>query len=129
MCLLSGMHRNSAVKELELCNTYSFWGREGGSFISDFLRNNSALTRRVVRSGTLGAQIARALQPGILGNQTLLQSSLRGYRLGDEGLSVIVDAIFEGNTTISELGLNNSMITAAGLRHMTRLQQQTAAVA
>jgi hypothetical protein len=89
------------------------------------LQNNSTLTRLVVESsGNLGVQEARALQRRIRGNQAKLQLSLHDCRLGVEGLSVIVDAILEGNTTISHLGLNNNNITAIGLRHVTRLLQQ-----
>jgi hypothetical protein len=54
----------------------------------------------------------------------LLLLSLHDCRLGDKGLSVIVDAILEVNTTISELGFIGNGMTSGGLCHVTRLLQQ-----
>jgi Leucine Rich repeat len=116
--LLSGsVQGNPSVKELEICHDV------GDSSIAEFLQTNSVLTSFVVQFGTLGVEGARAMQPGIRGNRTLQHLSLQDCKLGDEGVSVIVDAILEANTPISTLGLNGNSITARGLRHMTRLLQ------
>jgi hypothetical protein len=72
----------------------------------------------------LGVDGARAMQPGIRLHQTLLILALNGCRLGDDGISSIVDALVEGNnSTIKEVCLSNNGITSRGLPHMTRLLQ------
>jgi hypothetical protein len=69
--LLSAVQGNPSVKKLGVFNTNSVLGQEGSRLIADLLQNNSTLTR-LIAGGTLGVQGARALQPAIRGNRTLL---------------------------------------------------------
>jgi hypothetical protein len=60
------------------------------------------LKRLLCANFSLGVEGAIALQPAIRANQTVEKLVLHRCNLGNEGLSVIADAILEGNTTISD---------------------------
>jgi hypothetical protein len=96
-------------------------GAAGGEVVSTLMQNNSNLKLLFFRFNPLGVQGARALQSGIRGNQTVHTLVLQQCQLGDQGVSLVVDAILEGNTKIKILSLHGNHITASGLPHVTRL--------
>jgi Leucine Rich repeat len=117
--LLSSLHRNESITELEL-RYFGLEGQTGGKHLSDLMQNNSTLTTLVCLFHHLGVDGARALQPGLRENRTVDTLVLSHCWLGDEGLGLVAHAL-EGNSSLAHLILDRNGITANGLPHLTRL--------
>jgi hypothetical protein len=120
--LLSGLHGNNSVTQLFLCDV-GWQGQAGGTVLSALLQNN-LLTTLFWNSNRLGVEGARALEPGLGANQTLQHFALTKCDLGDDGLSIIVDALAPRNHPIILIELSHNGFTSTrGLPHVTRLIQ------
>jgi Ran GTPase-activating protein (RanGAP) involved in mRNA processing and transport len=82
------------------------------------IRRNKTITSLGIGYNTFGRDAAavRSIAEGVRNNTTLQQLGLSTCRLGDQGISVLANALAFRNTSLLELNLGDNEITSVGLR-------------
>jgi Ran GTPase-activating protein (RanGAP) involved in mRNA processing and transport len=120
--LLSGLHGVNSVTHLRLFDV-GLAGTTGGIVISELLQNSLSLRYFMCDGHRLGVEGAQALHASLRANQTLQVLRLVQCALGNEGLSIIVDAVQDNNTILS-FDFSGNGITSDALHHVIRLLQR-----
>ena len=115
-----------------LCLDYNPLGSDGVTWIAEALESNQGLKKLGLMNTECDDEGAAALAKMLRMNKTLEQLALcnepheLGCRnsIGDKGATVLADVLKECNSSLTELNLNRTNITNAGLRKLIEAVQK-----
>jgi Ran GTPase-activating protein (RanGAP) involved in mRNA processing and transport len=111
------LYRNTSVKALDLTNN-GLHDIESANVLRELIRRNKTIARLCLARNTFGRDAAavRSIADGVRSNVTLHQLDLGACRLGDQGISVLANALAILNASLLELNLWDNEITSVGIR-------------
>jgi Ran GTPase-activating protein (RanGAP) involved in mRNA processing and transport len=110
------LYRNTSIKSLDLTNN-GLHDIESTNMLRELIRCNKTITSLCIGHNVFGRNVAavRGIAEGMRSNTTLQQLGLSGCGLGDQGVSVLVNALAIRNTSLLELNLGGNEITSVGI--------------
>jgi Ran GTPase-activating protein (RanGAP) involved in mRNA processing and transport len=111
------LYRNTSIKALDLSQN-GLHGIESANVLRELIRRNKTFTSLCITHNSFGRNLAavRSIAEGVRCNTTLQKLDLSFCRLGDQGISLLANALVIRNTSTLELILNVSEITSVGVR-------------
>jgi Ran GTPase-activating protein (RanGAP) involved in mRNA processing and transport len=111
------LYHNTSIKTLDLSNN-GLNDVESANVLRELLRRNESITSLCLCRITFGlnAAAARSIFEGVRSNTALQQLDLRGCGLGDQGISILANALTLRNASLLELHINHNQITSVGVR-------------
>jgi Ran GTPase-activating protein (RanGAP) involved in mRNA processing and transport len=111
------LYHNTSIKTLDLSNN-GLNDVESANVLRELLRRNKSITSLCLCRITFGlnAAAARSIFEGVRSNTALQQLDLRGCGLGDQGISILANALTLRNAGLLELHINHNQITSVGVR-------------
>jgi Ran GTPase-activating protein (RanGAP) involved in mRNA processing and transport len=111
------LYHNTSIKTLDLSNN-GLNDVESANVLRELLRRNESITSLCLCRITFGlnAAAARSIFEGVRSNTALQQLDLRGCGLGDQGISILANALTLRNAGLLELHINHNQITSVGVR-------------
>jgi hypothetical protein len=111
------LYRNTSIKALDLKDN-GLDDIESTNVLRELIRRNKTITSLSLADNAFGRNVSavRSIAEGVRCNTTLQQLDLRFCRLGDQGISVLANALATRNDSTLELNLHNNEITSVGVR-------------
>jgi Ran GTPase-activating protein (RanGAP) involved in mRNA processing and transport len=111
------LYRNTSIKTLDLSNN-GLDDIESANLLRELLRRNKTITSLCIGINAFGgnAAAARSIFEGLRSNTALQQLDLTYCKLGDQGVSVLANALAIRNASTLELHLGWNGITSVGVR-------------
>jgi Ran GTPase-activating protein (RanGAP) involved in mRNA processing and transport len=115
--IASGFYRSTSIKTLDLSSN-GLDDIESASVLRELLCRNKTITRVRLAENTFGRNAAavRSIFEGLRNNTALQQLDLHDCGLGDQGISILANALAVRNASILELDLRRNKITSVGVR-------------
>jgi Ran GTPase-activating protein (RanGAP) involved in mRNA processing and transport len=110
------LYRNTSIKTLDLANT-DLHDIESANVLRELIRRNKTITSLCIAQNAFGRSLAAiwSIVEGVRSNTTLQQLDLGACRLGDQGISLLANALAIRNDSPLELDLRHNEITSVGL--------------
>jgi hypothetical protein len=111
------LYRNSSIKTLDISSN-SLDDIESAYMLRELLRRNKTITSLYLAENAFGsnAAAARSIFEGMRSNTALQQLDLRRCGLGDQGISILANALVARNASMVKLDLSWNKITSIGVR-------------
>jgi Ran GTPase-activating protein (RanGAP) involved in mRNA processing and transport len=111
------LYRNSSIKTLDISSN-SLDDIESAYMLRELLRRNKTITSLYLAENAFGsnAAAARSIFEGVRSNTALQQLDLRRCGLGDQGISILANALVARNASMVKLDLSWNKITSIGVR-------------
>jgi Ran GTPase-activating protein (RanGAP) involved in mRNA processing and transport len=111
------LYRNTSIKSLDLSDN-GLDDIESANVLRELIRRNKSITSLCFAYNSFGrnAAAARSILEGVRSNTALQQLGLHACGLGDQGISLLVNALVARNVSTLELGLSCNEITSVGVR-------------
>jgi Ran GTPase-activating protein (RanGAP) involved in mRNA processing and transport len=109
------LYRNTSIKSLDLTGN-GLDDIESSNVLRELIRRNKTITSLCIARNGFGRNAAavRSIADGMRSNTTVQQLDLQNCKLGDQGVSVLANAI--RNASLLELDLHYNEITSVGVR-------------
>jgi hypothetical protein len=111
------LYSNTSIKVLVITNN-GLYDIESAYVLRDLIRRNKTITSLCIAKSTLGRNAAAAgsISEGLRSNTTLGSSLIFAFaNWGDQGVSVLANALAIRNASILELYLSGNKITSVGV--------------
>jgi Ran GTPase-activating protein (RanGAP) involved in mRNA processing and transport len=110
------LYRNTSIKTLDLTNN-GLHDIESANLLRELIRRNKTITSLCIANNAFhrNAAAVRSIANGVRSNTKLQQLGLRFCGLGDQGISVLANALAIRNASLLELDLGCNQITSAGV--------------
>jgi Ran GTPase-activating protein (RanGAP) involved in mRNA processing and transport len=102
---------NTSITSLDLSYSNRIEGKRGGEVLRKLLVGNETLLELSVRENPLGPEGARGPGRGLAGNQHLQKLNLFGCRIGNEGLASLLTAFGAGGATTTTKSTKSTTTT------------------
>jgi Ran GTPase-activating protein (RanGAP) involved in mRNA processing and transport len=111
------LYRNTSIKSLDLSDN-GLDDIESANVLRNLIRRNKTATSLSIAKNAFGSNPAATLSivEGVRSNTALQQLDLSVCRLGDQGMSILANALAIRNASILELDLHFNDITSVGVR-------------
>jgi Ran GTPase-activating protein (RanGAP) involved in mRNA processing and transport len=111
------LYRNKSIKTLDLASN-GLDGIKSANALREVLRRNKTITILYLTNNAFGRNVAaaRSIFEGLHSNTSLQQLDLGGCGLGDQGISILANALAIRNASVLELDLHRNEITSVGMR-------------
>jgi Ran GTPase-activating protein (RanGAP) involved in mRNA processing and transport len=111
------LYCNTSIKVINLENN-RLDDIESANVLRELIRRNETITKLCIANNAFGRDIAavRSIMDGVRSNTTLQQLDLGRCELGNQGISLLANALGSRNASTRELNLYNNEITSVGVR-------------
>jgi Ran GTPase-activating protein (RanGAP) involved in mRNA processing and transport len=111
------LYRNTSIRSLDLSSN-SLHDIESANVLRELIRRNKTITSLCAAYNTFGrnAAAARSIIEGVRSNTTIQQLDLSGCGLDDQCISLLANALFTRNASITKLVLRFNVFTSVGVR-------------
>jgi Ran GTPase-activating protein (RanGAP) involved in mRNA processing and transport len=115
--ITSGLSHNTSIKSLDLSGT-GIGDVESTNMLGELLRHNNTITSLCIGDNAFvsDAAAAQSIFEGLRFNTALQQLDLGGCNLGDQGISILANALAARNASTLGLDLRCNGITSVGVR-------------
>jgi Ran GTPase-activating protein (RanGAP) involved in mRNA processing and transport len=110
------LYRNTSIKTLDLTHN-GLHDIESANVLRELIRRNKTITSLCIAANAFGRNAAavRSIAEGVRSNTTLQQLELQDCKLGDQGISLLANALAIRSGSTLELRLYNNEITSVGV--------------
>jgi Ran GTPase-activating protein (RanGAP) involved in mRNA processing and transport len=125
ICLMSAgltelapvLYCNTSIKTLDLANN-GLDDVESANLLRELIRRNKTITSLCIAGNAFGRNAAavRSIAEGVRSNTALQQLDVHNCSLGDQGISILANALAIRNASILELNFSCNNITSVGVR-------------
>jgi Ran GTPase-activating protein (RanGAP) involved in mRNA processing and transport len=119
------LYRNTSIKTLDLSSN-GLQDIESANVLRELIRRNKTITSLCLTSNTFGRNAAavRSIFEGLRSNTALQQLDLGFCALGDQGVSLLANALVTRNGSMLQLDLHRNQITSVGVRALVEIDAE-----